>query len=346
MKTTLRCCLAALCVSLAPALVAPNAYAKGAPIAGASDEQKAEAGKFFREGDQAMAAGRMDEALEKFRASYNVVASPNTHLMIVVVLQDLGRLDEAYNEVLEAVMEADQATAANKKYAPTAEQARGELLAVQGKVARLVVSPKNTSDQTTVMVNDRVLDRKDWGREMAYMPGKLIVVVDTAGKKETRTVEVAAGDVGRVQIDAPPGPTAAPTEAPQAAAPVAPEAPPEPVDEGEGLNGLQIGGIVATGVGVVGLGMFGIFGGLHLSEFDKFEGECAAGCGPERSGEADDGRTFQTVANTSLIIGAVGVAAGVGMLIGGSMQGGDSSASVGVPKVAVGPGSISVSGVF
>ena len=52
------------------------------------------------------------EALTAFRASHDVVKSPNTRLMIARCLRELGRLGEAYAETAATIAEAEAGSAA------------------------------------------------------------------------------------------------------------------------------------------------------------------------------------------------------------------------------------------
>ena len=122
--------------------------------------------------------------------------------------------------------------------------------------------------------------------------------------------------------------------------------PDEPTEDGPvSLIPFSIVGFAVGGVGMLG---FAIFGSLTLSEYSKLEEKCPTNsCRPEISEEADDGRTYQTAANVSLVIGAVGLAAGTGLLITALMQddGGEAD-TAGMPSISVGPGSLFVSGTF
>src|SRR4051812_48863807 len=69
-------------------------------------EQKAGAQKTFDAGSRLYDAHRYDEALTAFRASYQILASPNSHLMVARALRDLGRNVEAYAEYDSVAREA------------------------------------------------------------------------------------------------------------------------------------------------------------------------------------------------------------------------------------------------
>src|SRR5258708_21299079 len=54
--------------------------------------------KVYLQGTAHYKAGRLLEALAAFRASYDMVASPNSHLMIARTLRDKGAIAQAYAE--------------------------------------------------------------------------------------------------------------------------------------------------------------------------------------------------------------------------------------------------------
>ena len=75
----------------------------------------------------------------------------------------------------------------------------------------------------------------------------------------------------------------------------------------------MIGSIAALGVGVLGLGGMGVFGGLALAEHDAL----AAGCGASMTcaaGDVQTSDTFALVADINLGVGAAGIVTGVILL--------------------------------
>jgi hypothetical protein len=76
-----------------------SAGAAGVPVDQASNDQLRAAQKTFRVADDLYDAKRFEEALTADRASYDIVASPNSRLMIARSLRELGRLEQAYHEL-------------------------------------------------------------------------------------------------------------------------------------------------------------------------------------------------------------------------------------------------------
>src|SRR6185503_10233169 len=87
------------------------AFAGGIPVDQASNAQWKAAQKTFRVGDELYDGKRFSEALTAYRASYEIVASPNSRLMIARCMRELGRLSDAYTEFEGAVADAQAAAA-------------------------------------------------------------------------------------------------------------------------------------------------------------------------------------------------------------------------------------------
>ncbi len=91
-----------------------------------SDKSRTVAQKVYSQGVDHYKAGRMVEALAAFRASYDMVPSPNSHLMIARTLRDRGDLVEAYAEYGKVVTEAEEAAQREARYRSAAEASRAE----------------------------------------------------------------------------------------------------------------------------------------------------------------------------------------------------------------------------
>ena len=102
----------ALCfaVTLAAAAMPGVAWAQGVSVAEATDADKARAQEFYKSGAMSFEFRRWGDALRKFRESYAVVRSPNTHLMIARALAELGQKTEAFNELVASTSTMSTAT--------------------------------------------------------------------------------------------------------------------------------------------------------------------------------------------------------------------------------------------
>lgn len=324
--------------ALAAALVghAGVASARGASVDEATSEQSTEASDKYRAGTEAFETGKLGEALALFEKSYDVVASPNSHLMIARTLSKMNRYAEAYSAIEATIAEADAAASKSDKYKKTAQMARVERDELTKKVGFVVVSLPST-----LTVGSETVKSPDMGR-VVVPPGKNEVVLRLPGGEETRaTVEVSAGDVKRVDLGIPVARASEPAPAP------APECPPSRTVHDSGGIDQRTLAYVAGGVGVVGLATFGVFGLLNNRKYDDLEARCPGGvCPREASEDAETGRQYQTIANVGLGAGALGLVTGAVLFLTAPSRKTEAAFVSPTTRLAVGAGSVSFQGKF
>jgi hypothetical protein len=312
--------------------------ARAGDAGGAEKEQKAGAQKTFDAGSKLYDAHQYGEALVAFRASYQIVPSPNSHLMIARALRDLGRNVEAYVEY-DAV--AREASAKGDRYESAAHAATEERDEVRPKVALLTVKVAGDPAGVTVKIGDAALDAGQLGTPIPRDPGAVVVTAAGAdGARARSEVTLAAGGASDVLLTL----EAAPVEAPP------PEAPPPPVvvtaPKTSGVP-LRTWAYVSGGVGVVGLATFGIFGAMSSSKYNSLNSSCPDHrCPADKQSDVDAGRSDQTIANVALVIGVVGVGAGVTLFVVSMHGSKETTAATQNVRVAAGPGSLVVNGRF
>lgn len=332
----LSCCLLSTSLSLA-AGVAPDK---------ANKEQLEAAQRTFQTADGHYDAKRYEEAITAFRASYDIVASPNSRLMIARSMREAGRLTEAWAELEGTIADADAAAKADDKYESTAKAAREDLKKLESQVAR--VQFERSGFSSPVSVNGKPVPEALLAGPVALAPGKATVTAKRADGSEARVeVELKAGESRRVQLDLAAAAPAAPPTPPPKAPPPKPEPAPEP--EASSGPGLRTWAFVAGGVGVVGLATFGVFGAMNNSKFSALEDDCEGGrCPSSSQDDIDAGKRYQTIANIGLAVGVVGLGTGAALFI----LGGDSGKKEGAksahfrPELRVGPGNLSFGGRF
>ncbi len=328
--------LSAVVLSAAGMGTVGEAHAAGAPVTSATDEQKAAAQKAFTDALEKAQAGKHEEALAGFRASHEIVASPNSRLMIARELAALKRFGEAYREAVVAERLATEAAAIDPKYADAQKGAAEDLTEFRAQVGFVKLDQRGIED-SEVVIAGRTLTKEEKAVPIAVDPGEVEVVVRSPRGQETRKVNVAAGGEATVSFV---NETAPPPDKPKDADV---EKSIHPFDMGEGQ---RITATALGGVGVVGMVLFGVFGGLHLSKFNDIEEQCGTGpCPAGLEEEADTGRTYQTAANVSLVIGVVGLVAGAGLLIPTYVidKGGPDSTAL---NLQVTPGGFALQGSF
>src|SRR5438445_2077330 len=114
----------------------------GAPTRDASADARDTAQKVYAQGVDHYRAGRLLEALAAFRASYDMVPSPNSHLMVARALRDRGAIVEAFVEYGKLTAEADAAALREPKYEATARASRDERSKLRERLTLITVEVK------------------------------------------------------------------------------------------------------------------------------------------------------------------------------------------------------------
>ncbi|MCA9592495.1 MAG: hypothetical protein KC776_04265 [Myxococcales bacterium] len=313
-----------------------SAFAQGANLESATAEQKSTAQKAFIAGAKAAEKGDHEAALASFRESYGAVASPNSHLMVARELVALNRLEEAYVEFDNTIPEAEAAAKVDAKYEQAATAAQKERDDLAAKLALLTLNVSGTAPGDVVKVRGKEIPQSDWSKPLPVMPGMVRVeLVQASGKETVKEINAEAGSAPTIDL------------APEVAAP-----PPPPKDEGTKVStdsskwDMRTWSYVAGGVGAAGIVTFGVFGLLNNSKHSKLEDECKNGvCPSSLESDKNTGQTYQTVANVGLVVGIVGLGTGTALYLLSDKKKEKSALST-VPRVDIGPRSVSVSGTF
>lgn len=299
--------LGALVCAAALWLASATAGAAGVPVDAATPQQTEQARAAYAAAKKSYDAGKLDAALIGFMKSYEIVASPNSHLMVARTLADLGRYLEAYRESTLTVKEAEHAAERSPKYKKTLETARAQVIELRQKVGFLkiaIAGGQALPENATVEVGDRLV--RDIGEPIVVAPGPIRVRLTNEHGSDLAEAEVLGGGEASVLLEIP---------EPAAPPPPLPRPPPAPLPPPQ-TNVPRVMAFVSGGVGAAGLLVFGVLGGLSLNRFDDLEGSCLNGTCPEGSQDAiDEGKTFQVGANIGLCVGIGGVIAAVALFL-------------------------------
>jgi hypothetical protein len=281
------------------------ALADGALPSEASAVQREQAQARFQRGKDLMGKKLYDDALVEFRASHDIVASPNARLEAARCLLATGKLVEAYAELGRTTVEAKELIQQDKRYQLTYDSAMAERTDLQPKLGFVALTIDNPSDGTRVTVGGEEIRRAAWTEPAPVLAGTTEIVVATPGHAEvTRSVTLTAGQSTALTIDAQSGET---TEAPAVATTVEPP----PVAKPSTRAPLRTWAYVAGGVGVAGIATFALFGTMAHSNYNDLQTACGTGpCPSSKADEISSGKTKQLIANVGLAAGLVGVAAG------------------------------------
>jgi hypothetical protein len=331
------------------------------PSFAVTDAERAGARAAANQGADAFDQSKWAEAIELFTRAEALVHSP-IHLSYIARAQlKLGHWVEAYElfnrikrEPLEAPVSAPAANAV--------ADANRQLSALDAQLPYITLIVKGTDTQgVTVTMDGAAVPSALIGVSHPVNPGphKFRAASATQASSE-QTVEIKPAARQTVELVlAPTAAAVAPVAPVVVAAPAAvspaPEPPPAPTSSSSG-SGMRVGGYVALGVGVVGVGLGTVF---LLSSSSKQKDADAAfdACGGAACSVADrdkvdaldsDAATGKTLALTSFIVGGVGLATGVTLLVLSGKQKSAEPAALLKPRVEpwIGYGSLGLRGTF
>ena len=304
-------------------------------------------------------AGDYAKALDLYRRAVALVPAPTLVLREARCLAKLGRLVEAselYVRVVQTPIDASSPSA----YKTAVDEGGAELDALRPRIPMLKVSVSGArwgavldlrldgqSMPAALMDVERPLDPGDHTVDGTIDQRPVAAQHVHATEGQHLQVVVRPTDLGDATAQPPPAAAAPPAS--NAAAPAAStEAPaPAPRDRGSAQRTL---GWAAIGVGAAGVLTGVIAGVVSTGHEHDLENECPAGrCPPSAQSDLDAFRTTRTISTVGYVVGAVGLAAGVVLVLTAPRRApsvatnGASSARVGA---FVGVGSAGVAGAF
>lgn len=321
------------------AFAQPKGSGAAAKGAAAADEANTKKGiDLYKKGQALHKSGKFADALVAFRESNKVLPSPNTRLYIARCLAGSGDLVAAYLE-FEGVI-ADAKARNDPKYDGAIAAANTERDEITTKLALVTVTVSNAGPNTRVAVGGKDIPQDQWGKPMPYAPGSLDVSVTTPpAPSKTQVLDLKAGEKRPVALDAAPpggpGPSASATSTSST-----------PSSSRAGLRPISY---AALGVGVAGMAVFGVAGVLANLNYSELDEKCGKGviraCPSNLNGKIEEGKTEALAANIGVIVGGVGLAAGVTLFIL-SYTGGPKKDDAPKAEPVVGPGYLGVRGTF
>lgn len=327
--------LALLCLCVASLGMAENARAQTA-----DDAVRDEARALAKDGIAALDEGRYRDALDKLRQAEAKFHAPTHLLFIARAHAKLGEHRLAYDKYVDILVEAVP-NYASEAFHKAKKAAADEIGGVQANLATLRIQVSGASpDNVEVSVDGSAVARE----RIAYP-----VAVDAGMHK----VEAMAGgsEPASQDVEATIGQTATVTLALEALADDAPKPSGGSAAGGtEGdSSGLPIAAGVAFGIGGAALVVGGITGGLTLSRADDIKSTCNDNsCPPDQETEADDAKVLGNVSTAMFIVGGVGVAAGIVLLIANATGGDESTGGKPGPtlRARISPTGLALSGTF
>lgn len=323
-------CAIALSSPLAGLALAPSPAHAQSPSQGEVDRAVA----LGREGRELYESGRFAEALERFRAADRIARSPVLVLYIARCERNLAHLvasREAYRRAAEATLAPD----APPPFVAAQADAKRELADLEARLPRVQIVTKS-GETWRITLDGALVEPSALAAPIAIDPGDHVLVA-TGGAPpatlERRFRAVEAGPLVTIDlVAAPPAETAAPP------APTRP-----PPDDGP-RRGTLVPGFIGLGFGVAGLGVGVATGLVASSKTSDIESRCdGTSCLASDQPLADEASTFATVSTIGFIVGGVGVATGIVLLValsGDEEDGAPTSASPPAMQIGLGPAGI------
>ncbi|MBI5537413.1 MAG: hypothetical protein HY898_32115 [Deltaproteobacteria bacterium] len=334
---------------------------------------RAAARALFDQARKLVTEKKYSEACPKFEESQRLDPGIGTQFNLADCYEQVGRTATAWSMFLDV---ASQAKLAGQK--DREKMARERANALESKLSKLSVQVSGETSGMEVKRDGSVIGKVLWGTPVPVDPGVHTIEAIAPGKKKwATTVQVAPG-AGETKVTVPaleaegsapppvasvpapaassapavvpppPPPTA--TSKPTATAPPPPPPPPAATSEGKPGSTQRTVGLVVGGVGLVGLGVAGIFtlgakGKLNdAKEFCSTNTECFDQRGVDLRKDAVNQANFAT------LIGGVGALALVGgavlYLTAPSGTPAQTTARSSAPTLAVGPTGFVLKGVW
>ena len=313
-------------------LVCAGLLATATAPAAPSSSDKAVAEGLFQDARKLMKKGDLESACPKFAESHRLSPRLGTLLNLATCHEKQGKTASAWAEFTEAAAIAKSDGRKDRE-----KYARDHADALEKKLSRVVFELEKPADGAVLSLDGEEIGSAVWGTAIPVDPG---------------THELRATAPGRVSwektISVEPGPAKATITIPElareaeepAATPRKPSSAPAEADATSEGSGQQTLGFVALGVGVVGLGVGSYFGLQTFSKQNESEDHCnGTACDQTGVDLRNEASTTATLSTIGFAVGAVGVGAGIVLLLtaGGSE---DDSAI----WIAPGVGSVSIGG--
>lgn len=299
----------------------------------------------FRDGRELLAQDDLEHACPKLAESFRLDPATGTLLALALCHERSGKLASAWAEYADAASRSkkeerqDRASAAHAKVVALEDKLSSLTIEFEGgPPARGVVVRRNGAVIPTAWLGTAVpVDGGTIAIEVSgprHQTWKASVWIESTGDRRVVTIPASWAKAGRAPAGAPAAiataagastdaPHASPdteTVDPEAHVPInAPPAPHHP------LTGWQVAGLVTGAVGVVALGVGGVFGALAISKDNDSKNYCLNGgdlCTPAGKSERQDAVNSGNISTTTIAIGGSLAVAGLALVLwGGASEG-------------------------
>lgn len=287
------------------------------PVGAQSTQDKVGAEALFSQARKLMTDGKYAEACARFEQSQRLDPGIGTLLYLADCYEKTKRFASAWATFREG---ASEARASGQTERANAGESRAN--ALEPKLSRLTVNVAKENESianVSVLRGSTAVPKEVWGVAVPVDGAEYVITIKASGYVEWQTkVTVAAeSDAAKVDVPALVKDESAPVEPPPtpAATPSVVTPPPPARDTGSGSDGStqRTIGLVAAGVGVVGIGFGAVFGLRAISKNSDAKELCdGAACRDEQGVSlTDDAKSAATVSNIAFGAGLACLAGGV-----------------------------------
>jgi hypothetical protein len=295
------------------ALLATTPAVSTAQPASPTSDARDSARKLAERGYELFQAGRYGEAITHFDKAEQLFHAPPHLLFIARSQAKLGKLLAA-RAAYDAIVAERLASYAPDAFVRAQQEARIEVVALRTRLPTLELRIRGALPSSVeVQLDGATVPVARERQRIPVDPGKHTLVARSgAAPPLTRSVTVMESTSVPIELSFEAAPSTAPVGAGAAGAD-------EETDDGTPSS--LVPPVVAFVVGGLGLGVGAVTGAMSLSKVAEIEEHCpedASGvkrCDPALEPDADTARTLGTVSTVSFVIGGVGVATGVILLV-------------------------------
>jgi len=297
--------ISTLTLSISLALIAPAALAE--PTAA----DRATARTLAQEGQHALETKNYTMAIDKFSRADALVHAPTLLLGLARAQVGATKLVEA-QENYNRIIREGVAPGAPKSWSKAVDDANKEVGAISPRIPWVTITVLGPSSPE-VVIDGTPVPSASLGVKRAINPGTHKVKVSAEGyHPQEKSIVLTEGQSLSVNIELEQAPEAAPPPEKKAAAAVA-------VDTGASSGGewRRTVAYVSFGIGGASLIVGGVAGALAIAKHSQLADACPDpnSCDPGQRASIDTYHRLGTIADVGFIVGGVGVAAGVVLLL-------------------------------
>ena len=323
--------ISTLTLSISLALIAPAALAE--PTAA----DRATARTLAQEGQHALETKNYVMAIDKFSRADALVHAPTLLLGLARAQVGATKLVEA-QENYNRIIREGVAPGAPKSWSKAVDDANKEVGAISPRIPWVTITVLGPSSPE-VVIDSTPVPHASLGVKRAINPGTHKVKISAEGyHPQEKSIVLTEGQSLSVNVELEQAPEAAPPPEKKAPAAVAVDT------SGGGGEWRKTVAYVSLGVGGASLIVGGVAGALALAKYSQLADACPDpnACDPSQRASIDTYHRLGTIADVGFIVGGVGVAAGVVLLL---TQPKETTAGTTVTPY-IGLGSAGVSGKF